>query len=295
MSYALDCLFLCSLLAAPAARKGAARRALVLTAAVTVMAVAAAMTPRGASTDDQSVPAVAVLYLALDVPLGCFLADAWRWTRYGTGCVAPTVAHGLRLALAGLVMMLTGLLPLIAVVVLRAARLPCPAALIIAGRVLVIPGILVFLAGICYPGALMRLSAVRVRARHRRVYYQLAPLWTELHRVFPQDALSRVPSPAWRDVLSPWGVHRRYYRRVIECRDGLVRISPRLAPGDDRPLAERLLTALQGHSPAATAAGQAVPVAIPAAPGLDADAGELVSLARQVAVTRSRSREGTTQ
>jgi hypothetical protein len=83
------------------------------------------------------------------------------------------------------------------------------------------------------------------------------------------------------------GVHRRYYRRPIECRDGLVRISSRLGPDDGQPLGSRLLVALDGLS-AADKLGDAVPLAIPGAAGLDADARELVRLARQVADARSR-------
>jgi hypothetical protein len=239
---------------------------------------------------NQSVPAVAVLYLSFDLPIWYFLADAWRWTRHGISDATAALARGLRLASAGLALMVGGMFPLTAVLILHWARLPCPAALVIAGRSLVICGILVFLAGICYPGAVMRLAAARMWARHRRVYYQLAPLWTELHRAFPQDALARVPCSPWRDAVSPWGMHRRYYRRVIECRDGLVRVSPRLADGDGRPLGDRLVAALE-TLPTAAVAGEAVPIAIPGAAGLDADAGELVTLARQVAVARSRSRE----
>jgi hypothetical protein len=82
-------------------------------------------------------------------------------------------------------------------------------------------------------------------------------------------------------------VHRRYYRRLIECRDGLVRISPRLGPDDGQPLGSRLLAALDSPS-AAAAPGDAVFLAIPGTAGLDADARELVALARQVAGARSR-------
>jgi hypothetical protein len=183
--------------------------------------------------------------------------------------------------------MISGMIPLTAVTVLDWARLLSPAALLSAASGLVILGILVFLGGICYPAGRMRLAAVRMWARHRRVYYQLAPLWTELHRAFPQDALARVPSSGWRDAVSPWGVHRRYYRRLIECRDGLVRISPGLSPDDGQPLGSRVLAALDSP-PMAAAPEVAVPLAFPDNAGLDADARELVALARQVAGARSR-------
>jgi hypothetical protein len=287
MAYGLDAFFLSSLLPGGIARRRASRRAVALAAAVAVMAAAAARTPRGTTMTDQSVSAVAVLYLALDVPLALFLIDAWRWARRSLHDATGALARGLRVTSVGLALMITGMLPLTAVTALKWARLPCPAALLSAGSGLVILGILVFLGGICYPSVRMRLAAMRLWAHHRRVYYQLGPLWTELHRAFPQDALARVPSPAWRDLISPWGVHRRYYRRLIECRDGLVRVSARLGPDDGQPLGSRLLAALD-RPPATAAAEEAVPLAIPAIAGLDADARELVALACQVADARSR-------
>ena len=136
-------------------------------------------------------------------------------------------------------------------------------------------GIVVLLAGALYPGAVMRLQSVRVLARHYRRHRQLAPLWNELHRAFPQHTLPRVPVSAWLETIGPWGVHRRYYRRLIECRDGPVRISPRLyAPGSTQPLAERLLAALNTIPAAREAPADtvAIAVAVPKTVGLDADA-----------------------
>jgi hypothetical protein len=138
-----------------------------------------------------------------------------------------------------------------------------------------LPGISLCLVGVVYPAAVMRLAALRVWWHHLMAYRRLSPLWTELNARFPQDALSRVPVTPWRD-LSPRGVHRRYYRRVIECRDGLVRISPYLTDGPD--LATSLKQALQAHTFGDHPAKDAVPVAIPERAGLDADVDELVTL-----------------
>ena len=283
---ALDCFFLFSLLAAPKARRRAVRRGLALAMAVIVMAIAVALAAPGISIRDLAVPAVAIVYLVFEIANGVFLADAWRWTRRGIIGADPVLARGLRLTSVGLILMLAALIQLILVVVLSWARLPSSTALVSAGWVITVLGILMFLAGVSYPGTVMRLSALRVWGRHRRLYRQLAPLWTELHRAFPEDALTRVPASAWRETVSPWGVHRRYYRRVIECRDGLVRISPRLGvPGSPQPLAERLLAALR--TPAAgTTSAEAVAIAIPDSGGLDADAQELAVLAHQVAAAR---------
>jgi hypothetical protein len=284
---ALDCFFLFSLLDPSAARQRAVRRAFALTIAVTVMAVAVAMIAPRAGIRDLSAPAVAVFYLAFEIANAGFLADAWRWTRLGRRGAAPTLARGLRVTSAGLVLMVAALVPLAAANILLVARLPSPPAIITVGWLTAICGILVFLAGVSYPGLVMRLSAVRMWGRHRRLYRQLAPLWTELHRAFPEDALTRVPSSAWRDAVSPWGVHRRYYRRVIECRDGLVRISPQLrTSGGAQPLAEQVLAALRTIPSPRNAPAEASAVAVPAAPGLDADAQELAILARQITIAR---------
>ncbi len=141
----------------------------------------------------------------------------------------------------------------------------------------------------------MRVHAARVWARHRRVYRELAPLWKLLHQAFPQDALTRVPaSSRLRSRLSPRGVHWRYYRRVIKCRDGLVRISPRLARPDPSwaspQLAHRLLAAIRSLPAAPLTPRQAVPIAIPPASSLDADAGELVRLSRELAAAKPQIR-----
>src|SRR5205807_5920314 len=98
------------------------------------------------------------------------------------------------------------------------------------------------------------------------------------------DQLSRVPSGRWRDALRLRGVHRRYYRRVIECRDGLVRVSPYLAgAGDlDQPghLASALRAALRARADGAPVTGAALPVAAPDGEGLDADVRQLVALSK---------------
>jgi hypothetical protein len=128
-----------------------------------------------------------------------------------------------------------------------------------------------------------RTAALRIWWQHRRLCRQLGPLWTMLHEAYPEDELSRVPAGRWRDLLRLRGVHRRYYRRVIECRDGLVRVSPYLAPRDiDTPvgLANALREALRARTQGAPVEGLAMPVAIPDGDGLDADVKQLVALSK---------------
>jgi hypothetical protein len=150
-------------------------------------------------------------------------------------------------------------------------------------------GVPLFVVGVCYPGVVMRLAALRIWWQHRQAYHRLRPLWTLLHEAYPQDALNRFPTSRWRERLSLRGVHRRYYRRVIECRDGLVRISPYLAQqgvGDEAVpsvLAERLRSALRDQAAGGTAGSQAVALALPEEDGLDADVRQLVALSDALA------------
>jgi hypothetical protein len=293
-STALDFFFLFSALGTAGARRLAVRRAIVMAAVAAAMAVAVAPVPPGASIRDQSVPAVAVLYLLFMAANGTLLADALRWTRRGIADAEPILARGLRITSAGLALLIAALAPLTVMVALRWARLPASPVLLTAGVLIAVPGIVLFLIGVGYPGTVSRLAAVRVYASHWRLYRKLAPLWHELHRAYPQDSLARVPASApasaWREALSLREVHRRFYRRVVECRDGLVRVSPRLAPGDPQQEAERLLDALRTIPAARKAPGQtaghAVPIAVPAGPGLDADAAALATLSHQITAAR---------
>jgi len=145
---------------------------------------------------------------------------------------------------------------------------------------------LLVLIGFVLPGARVRWVAGRVWWRHLRDYHRLRPLWTMLHEAFPEDALSRAPASAWRDTLSLRAVNRRFYRRVIECRDGLVRASGRLpagAPTDPAAIADWLRAALR-TTPSEDDIVAAHPIAVPADGGLEADVRELVALSRELRV-----------
>ena len=119
---------------------------------------------------------------------------------------------------------------------------------------------------------------MRLWWRHLRAYHRLAPLWTLLNESFPEDALHRVPSKS--DAFSLRGVHRRYYRRVIECRDGLVRISPYVAETpDELPLAQRLRAGLETRRSGQVSLRRPIALAVPQDDGMDADVRELEKLA----------------
>jgi hypothetical protein len=151
-------------------------------------------------------------------------------------------------------------------------------------------GTYLFLIGVCYVGLAARLAALRVWIRHRRIYHELWPLWAQLHHVFPSDELDRMSTPRWLDRLLPQRVSYRYWRRVIEIRDGLVQLSPQLVDaGFDPSLPaenqiDNIQTALsrqsQGHTPQSQTA---VMVAAPEALDINSDVQQLVRLARALA------------
>ncbi|MEV6315409.1 MAB_1171c family putative transporter [Streptomyces sp. NPDC051776] len=68
------------------------------------------------------------------------------------------------------------------------------------------------------------------------MYHELTPLWTALAGAYPELVLNRPPTGSRWNRFRLRGTHERFYRRLIECRDGLVRLSPyltRVAPGVD--------------------------------------------------------------
>jgi hypothetical protein len=300
--YALVCVFLSAALAGGRVRGRALVQAAppVVTLAVLVGAVlamppelrtAAAMVPTEASAGPVGVPSVALFYLATNTYLLYAFAAAWWWTGRYARTAEPRLARGLRVARVGLVGIVFGLAVFVSANVARWAGGALPRPLVFAGIFVLLPGILLFVGGVSYPAAAMRAAASRIWWQHLRAYHRMGPLWTLLHERFPQDALVRAPARSgWRE-LSLRGVHRRYYRRAVECRDGLVRISPYLAreldgagsdgaAADPVALADGLRRALIAHAAGAAAPSRAVPVAIPAAEGLAADVHELVALSQ---------------
>lgn len=149
-------------------------------------------------------------------------------------------------------------------------------------------GISTFFLGIGYPGA--RSAAIKVRlwllARHR--YRQLRPLWSALHTAFPDIALFPRVSPL-REALQLGGMRLRYYRRYVECRDGLIRLSryadpsattAELSPAEQ---AAQVTTALDRYATGTTPEGTAGTIAPPRSDTeRDADVCALLKLSRSI-------------
>lgn len=211
--------------------------------------------------------------------------------RYARSGADRLLRHGMVLATIGAVLLVFAFSTFIASnassIADRSFVIPRP--VVTAGVFAMLTGIPVFLIGLCYKSARMRLGALRVWGRHRKAYRQLQPLWDALHRQFPEDALSRVPPNPWRDTFAVTEVHRRFYRRLVECRDGLVRISPYVAQIRDdtpaieaQPLVVQLVAAFELRASGTPVVRPAVRVAMPDDRGLDADTAALVSLSRDL-------------
>lgn len=143
-----------------------------------------------------------------------------------------------------------------------------------------------FAAGVVVVGLVGRGVALRVWWRHRQQARALRPLWSALCTAYPSDALDRASGEWWFDRVLPRQVHRRYWRRWMEVRDGLVQLSPHLLEAGYDPArpareqAEAFRTALRqvtaGQQPDSP---RAVPVAVPGHDASEqADVRELVGL-----------------
>ncbi|MFE1174269.1 MAB_1171c family putative transporter [Streptomyces sp. NPDC058773] len=287
--YCLMCVYLFSAEERERAIRRARWDALPLASAITVLALTTVATPvsvrgRDFATADVTATPVALFFMAALLYLIYALAAALWWTwRHARMSLRP-LSTGLWLtvgALAGMVMANIGRL---AIDVTRWRGANVPAWLNHGTQGLLALAVPVFIVGVIYSGAAMRLASARVWLCHRKAYRRLRPLWEALHEAFPQDALSRVPASGWREFLSLRGTHYRYYRRAIECRDGLVRISPYLAQqgvNDGTPhasLAGHLRHALRAQANGEAVSEQAVAVALPGEDSLDADVRQLISL-----------------
>ncbi|OZM73070.1 hypothetical protein CFN78_12700 [Amycolatopsis antarctica] len=288
--YWIMCFYLFSAADAGGGRRRARWELVPLVATAVLMTVATVLTPEGLrgtsyADADMTVPGLAIFYLGGGVYLAYVLCVALVWTWRYARVSEPPLSTGLWIVAAGLAGMVVGSGIRAVLVVVRATGAATIPGLVSALSLLLALSIPLFVIGLTYPGLTTRFAAVRVWSHHRRMYHRLGPLWTVLHDAFPQDALNRVPAGGWRDAVRLRGVTRLYYRRVIECRDGLVRVSPYLAAGhegadlaDSPALADALTAALRSSRASEPVATKAVFVATPEGEGLDADVRQLVAL-----------------
>ncbi|SDY00798.1 hypothetical protein SAMN05216215_1018120 [Saccharopolyspora shandongensis] len=259
------------------------------------MALAVVVTPdadsafptRGTLPVTFQVPSVAVFYLVGTAYVAYVTGSAamWAW-RYAAESGRRTRV-GLRLAAVALVGEAGIAVIRAGIVVVRWAGGNVPPSFASTVDSLVPVALLIFVVGVCWAGLATRISAFRVWARHRSIYHQLYPLWARLHEVFPGDALERSPRSLWLDRLSPRRIHRRFWRRLIEIRDGLVQLGPHLADSGfdtDRPAHQQVgvvKEALRRQREGARPSGRsAVLIAAPDGPDLGADIEQLLALAQ---------------
>ena len=262
---------------------------ILLPVALGAMTWAAFATPADAPADSHSITGT-VLFSVADAYLAVGFGAAFVWSRRYARIVSTRLSRGLRIASWGMAAIVGADCLFIPSIVISQTN-PGPvgksaatALSFVGASLLLLPGTALFLLGVCYPAVAARWAAFRVWRRHLRAYRDLRPLWAALHAEFPEDALARVEIAPWRDALTFTGVHRRYYRRAIECRDGLVRISPHLTvqKPDNGPFAIQLRQALEHHAAGESAPSQAIPIAVPRQRGLEADVAELVKLSRSL-------------
>lgn len=287
--YGLICFFIFSTLDDARARDQALLQLAPLTLGISVMTwatlaipgdlrVAAADVPDSLGGGPTGVLAITAFYAAGNGYLLYGYATMFVWARRYARGAEPRLRRSLLITSAGLGLLVPASAIFVTSNVSRYFGEPLPRWLLTTAVWFLLPGVLLCCVGVVYPIAAMRISATRLWLRHLRAYHRLAPLWTLLHQSFPEDALHRVPSK--RDTFSLRGVHRRYYRRVIECRDGLVRISPYVAEvPEELPLAERLRTGLETRKSGAVTLRRPIALAVPDEDGLDADVRELEKLA----------------
>lgn len=273
------------------------RRVLVelipLGAAIALMFIAMAITPpevRGLALSPAlvHVPGVALFYLGAGLYLiyGLFACTWWIFRYIRTA--DRHLRTGLKLGAAGLISMAVGSVFRALYIVIAWAFGPSLRILLTIAVPLVILGTVLFLAGITYPGARARFAALRRRRQHRLHHQRLTPLWTVLAEAYPNIVLRSAPQGRW-DRWRPRTVHRHYYRRVIEIRDGLVQLSPyletdltALAVDDPRGAAEALKTALSRQAAGEENDGRAKLVLPGGAADIESDVRPLLALSAAV-------------
>lgn len=288
--YFLMCFYLFSAADPEQGRRRAGWELLPLVATAVTMTVATLITPAelrgtGYADADMTVTGLALFYLAGGLYLAYVLGVAFVWTwRYSKVSERP-LSIGLGIAGTGMAGMALGATVRMVLVLVRIFGGPTVPPLVSAMSLLLAVSIPLFVIGLTYPGVATRTAAIRVSLQHRRIHRQLGPLWTILHDAFPQDALNRVSASRWRDAVRLRGITRQYYRRVIECRDGLVRVSPYLAAeidGDARAdtatIAAALVPALRASRDGDAVGTTAIPVLTPDDDTIESDVRQLVAL-----------------
>lgn len=151
-------------------------------------------------------------------------------------------------------------------------------------------GALAFVVGVSFVAVTGMLASLPLWRAHRRYYRQLEPLWTAMDRAFPHHVLGRVPATSWRRRFGAGSTHYRFYRRVVEIRDGLVQLAPYydtsstgVADREEARWAAVIRDALRAKE-AGSPVVEADPVFVPGGDDLESDARLLIGIARELSV-----------
>lgn len=221
-------------------------------------------------------------YMAYATGRGAYLA----WT--SSGQVQRHTLRGLRVAAVGLILCCLG--AHVPRVISTGSRLILHADIPPGTEMWTAPclalGVATFFLGVAYPGARTGLVKARMWFVARSRIRQLRPLWDALQQQFPTIALYP-PESATGERLHIRQMRLRYYRRMIECRDGLVCLSPYMSSAlhdTDSPHRQALLVrdalALVRRT-AVTESAVPSPIAAPDASGMEADVLALLALAHE--------------
>ncbi|WP_256255538.1 MAB_1171c family putative transporter [Streptomyces sp. MUSC 14] len=280
------------------ARRRARVEGIVVALATVAIALATVTAPRGAlskasSTVDMTILQVAAFYLVAGLYLMYAIGAAGWWSaRYARMSRRPH-ATGLWMTAIGLGALAVACAVRAAFVAVRWSGGSVPQQLTTWAAALVAVSSVVFVLGITYSGVRARITATRLWLRRRRDHRRLAPLWQLLISVYPENELrpaSRTPWDRWRAR----GVHRRYHRRIVECRDGLVHISPYLVGEEDdtdllhlepAQLARQLRRASAAIRQGVPAPARAVPLAVPQGNERESDVDQLIAVAEALRLT----------
>lgn len=272
--------------------------ALVASSGLIAAYVATSPGARGASYEDAgrdpgllAFYLVGNLYMAYATARGAYLA--WATARH----TQSRAAVGLRVAGIGLAMCCIGthlprVLSISSRLALRHDLIPGTASWT---TPLLAVGIVVFFLGIGYPGVRTGVVKARLWFEVRHHYRQLRPLWMAVCTHFPNIALFPPVGPL-REAVQFGHLRLRYYRRVIECRDGLVCLSPYIAtPTNASRSPAHLATLVRDALHRVSYGGQPIStasvLAVPDAAGMDADARQLLALSQALATDADLRRE----
>lgn len=281
-----------------AGRLRARREALVVAAVAAAIMIPALSVPDdvfagSSNTADMTIPQVAFFYGGAGLYLMYALGTAGRWTfRYARMSRRPH-ATGLWMAAVGLSTMAVVCAVRAVFVAIRWSGGTVPQPLMTDVAFPLVVAIPLFFVGVTYPGARSRVTSVRLWLLRRRDHRRLAPLWQLLAEAYPENVLPPASSGLW-DRWRARGVHRRYHRRIVECRDGLVDVSPYLLDALDGTevldlppavLAERLRHAVKAIGTGALVPRSAVPLAVPKESNREADVRQLIAVSDALRVS----------